>query len=115
MTTNVGDTEVMETRERYYEYVKFKRTAFPSPDIFRRYPHAVRLPIMISPTSADPRKAWLYETQPGSRWYVLNVEVTNIGPDDVQVWGTAREFREYRFANAQDQLLFQLRWANTEQ
>jgi hypothetical protein len=96
----------METRERYY-------AAFPPDDIFRRYPHAVRLPLLSF--SADPRKAWLYDTQRGSRWYVLNVEVYEVDAAGIQRWGTAREFREYRFANAQDQLLFQLRWANTEQ
>lgn len=107
--------QTLKTLERYTDFNKgCETTMHPSKEVFRRYPYVVRLPFV--PKNKDPRKTWLYDIQHDSRWYTLDILVSKVDPvSGLQLYSTAEYLREYRFTTASDQLLFQLRWSNTEQ
>lgn len=105
------------TEERYVEYRRaghfpISYRSDPSASLLRRYPHAVRFPRYTTKDNTDPRKRWLYDTQPTSRWCTLDVEQRITINRDGQLYETRMTLREYRFVFEADALLFQLRWMN---
>lgn len=66
----------------------------------------------------DPRKKWLYENLPNSKWGTeqITVEVPPT-PEDAEKGAMTqlREMTVFKFASEQDSLVFQLRWAGIEE
>jgi hypothetical protein len=89
------------------------------PDLLRRYPHGVLLPLLGGASSillrvsdprksvSDPRKKWLYSNWESSSWITLDVE-RHSAEDGYTYW------REYRFRTEQELLMFNLRWKDNE-
>ena len=98
-----------------YKYVINRDMIGPDDNTKRRYPHTVMMSFIDNDKGKDPRKSWLYDTWPGSRWVTYLVRQYQLSDSNPSlVVDMPKTLREYRFQNEQDLLLFQLRWVEAQ-
>ena len=98
-----------------YKYVINRDMIGPDDNTKRRYPHTVIMSFIDNDKGKDPRKSWLYDTWPGSRWVTYLVRQYQLSDSNPSlVVGMPKTMREYRFQSEQDLLMFQLRWVEAQ-
>ena len=98
-----------------YRYLINRDMIGPDDNTKRRYPHTVIMSFIDNDKGKDPRKSWLYDTWPSSRWVTYLVQQYQLSDSNPSfVVGMPKTMREYRFQSEQDLLMFQLRWVEAQ-